>query len=112
MVLERGQEKNWFESNLIVAMTAACRAVAGVALVFWELRVSEPVVNFRLLRNVPLTVGSTMGLVFGIALFGTTFVLPEFTQDLLGYPAYEAGLVLAPRGAGAPGRHAGGRMAL
>jgi DHA2 family multidrug resistance protein len=38
-----------------------------------------------------------MGVVFGIALFGTTFILPQFTQQLLGYPAFEAGLVLAPR---------------
>jgi MFS transporter, DHA2 family, multidrug resistance protein len=38
-----------------------------------------------------------MGIVFGVALFGTTFILPQFTQYLLGYPAFEAGLVLLPR---------------
>src|SRR5690606_8616320 len=58
----------------------------------------EPIINFRILKNVPLSVGSIVGIVFGIGLFGTTFVLPQFTQVLLGYPAFEAGLVLLPRG--------------
>ncbi len=34
---------------------------------------------------------------FGVVLFGTTFLLPQFTQRLLGYPAYQSGMVLAPR---------------
>ena len=38
-----------------------------------------------------------MGLLFGVALFGTTFSLPQLTQRLLRYPAYQAGLVLLPR---------------
>jgi len=96
IVLERGQSENWFESNLIIAGTVICIA-AIIGLVFWELKTDEPVINFRLLRNIPLSIGSGMGIVFGIALFGTTFILPQFTQDLLGYPAFEAGLVLAPR---------------
>jgi MFS transporter, DHA2 family, multidrug resistance protein len=68
-----------------------------MALVFWEFRSEQPVVNFRILRDLPLSLGSFMGIVFGIALFGTTFILPQFTQQLLGYPAFEAGMVLAPR---------------
>ena len=44
-----------------------------------------------------MTLGSAVGVIFGIALFGTTFILPQFTQELLGYPAFQAGLVLAPR---------------
>jgi DHA2 family multidrug resistance protein len=58
------------------------------------------VINLRLLRNFPLTLGSTMGLIFGIGLAGTTFVLPQFTQDLLGYNALQSGLVLLPRAIG------------
>jgi MFS transporter, DHA2 family, multidrug resistance protein len=96
VVLERGQESNWFDSNWIIAGTVVT-VVALFVLVVWELYVREPVVNIRLLRNVPLSVGSGMGLLFGVALFGTTFILPQFTQNLLGYSAYEAGLVLLPR---------------
>jgi DHA2 family multidrug resistance protein len=96
IVLERGEQENWFESNAVLLATIG--TVAALALlVIVELRKSEPVVDFRILKNVPLAVGSGMGLVFGVALFGSTFLLPQFTQDLLGYPAFDAGLILLPR---------------
>jgi len=96
-VLERGQEENWFESNLIVWWTIAT-VVAVAALVAWELRAPEPIVDIRIMRNVPLTVGSVIILIFGIALFGSTFILPQFLQQLLHYTAYDSGMVLLPRG--------------
>ncbi|MBI3089821.1 MAG: DHA2 family efflux MFS transporter permease subunit [Candidatus Tectomicrobia bacterium] len=96
IVLERGQVLNWFESRFIV-VGAIVSGLSLLVLIFAELRTSEPVVNVRILRNVPLTVTSTMGVVFGIGLFGTSFMLPQFTQVLLGYSAFEAGLVLMPR---------------
>jgi DHA2 family multidrug resistance protein len=96
IVLERGHESNWFQSRWITA--GAVLAVAMLTtLVFWELRTKEPIVNFRVLRNIPLSIGAGMGLLFGVALFGTTFSLPQLTQRLLRYPAYQAGLVLLPR---------------
>lgn len=96
IVLERGQENNWFQSRWIT-IAALITIVALTTLVFWELSVQEPIVNFRVLRNIPLSVGAAMGFLFGIAFFGTTFSLPQFTQRLLHYPAYQAGLVLLPR---------------
>ena len=96
IVLERGQSENWFESRYIIMGTAVC-VFSLFGLVYWELKTDEPVVNFRILKNIPLATGCTIGIVFGIALFGTTFIIPQFTQNLLGYSAYNAGLVLAPR---------------
>jgi len=96
VVLERGQEEQWFESSLIVYWTAATLISLGL-LIVWELRCDEPVVNFRVLKDRNLVLGSTMGLIFGVSLFGTTFILPQFTQQILGYPAFESGLALAPR---------------
>lgn len=96
IILERGQEKGWFESRLILAGTIVTALIAA-ALIIWEWTNGEPIVNLRLLKNVPLALGSAIILLFGIALYGTTFVLPQFTQELLGYPAYQAGLVLLPR---------------
>jgi MFS transporter, DHA2 family, multidrug resistance protein len=98
IVLERGQEVDWFASHWIVLGTiVSVLAIAG--LLVWELYVAEPIVNFRLFRNLRLSVGSGMGTVIGFALFGSTFLLPQLTQDVLGYPAYRAGLVLFPRAA-------------
>jgi DHA2 family multidrug resistance protein len=96
VVLERGQENDWFASNLIVAGSIVT-VLSLMVLVLWELRQREPVVNFRLLRNLPLTAGSSIGVLFGVALYGTTFLLPALLQTLLGYDAYDAGLTLLPR---------------
>src|SRR5208282_4497271 len=94
--LERGQQENWFESSWI-AWTAVFTALSLVSLVIWELSVSEPVVNFRIFKNMQFRMGAVVVILFGVALYGTTFILPQFTQQLLNYPAYQAGLVLMPR---------------
>lgn len=96
VVLERGQESDWFASSWIVGATAFT-LVSLALFVIWELRHSEPVVDLRLLRNGPLSAGSTIGLLFGIALFGSTFLLPALLQTVLGYDAYNAGITLLPR---------------
>jgi DHA2 family multidrug resistance protein len=96
IVLERGNEHNWFASRSITVATILT-IVTLIVLVLWELRVREPIVNVRVLRNTALSVGAGVGFLFGIAFFGTTFSLPQLTQHLLHYPAYQAGLVLMPR---------------
>jgi MFS transporter, DHA2 family, multidrug resistance protein len=96
VVLERGQQENWFESDMIRFGTTVF-VLSLLGLIYWEMKTDEPVVNFRILKDKALSLGSFMGVIFGIALFGTTFILPQFTQELLGYPAFEAGLILAPR---------------
>ncbi len=96
VVLERGEEVDWFASNWIVS-GAILAGAALLALVIWELRHDEPIINFRLFRNLPMTVGTSIGALVGFALYGSSFLLPQFTQDLMKYPAYQAGLVLMPR---------------
>jgi DHA2 family multidrug resistance protein len=96
VVLERGQEEDWFASPWITAGTIFTGIVL-VGLIIWEWRAREPILNLRILRNIPLSVGSGIGLAFGVALYGTTFILPQFLQNLLNYPAYQAGLALLPR---------------
>jgi MFS transporter, DHA2 family, multidrug resistance protein len=96
IVLERGNEHNWFASRAILVGTVLTM-VTLMSLVIWELRVREPIVKVRVLRNTALSVGAGVGFLFGIAFFGTTFSLPQLTQHLLHYPAYQAGLVLMPR---------------
>lgn len=96
IVLERGEQADWFASHWIVLGTIVA-VVALVGLVVWELYQGDPIIDFKLLRNIPLSVGSGMGMLIGFALYGSSFLLPQFTQNLLGYPALEAGLVLMPR---------------
>jgi len=94
--LERGQQENWFESSFIL-WAAIITGLSLISLVIWELSVAEPVVNFRVYKNMQFRMGVQVVLLFGVALYGTTFIFPQFTQQLLNYPAYQAGLVLMPR---------------
>jgi len=97
VVLERGQENEWFASNFIL-VTTVITVVALVALVTCEMRVAEPVVDLRLLlRNAPLAAGTGIGVLFGMALYGSTFLLPALLQTMLGYDAFDAGITLLPR---------------
>ena len=96
LVLERGERENWFDSSFIVWMTAVT-CVSLTLLVIWELTTEEPVINLRLLKNIPFTSGSILGLLFGITLFGSTFILPLFLQQIQGYSVMDSGLLQLPR---------------
>ena len=96
IVLERGQENDWFESRGIT-IGALIGAAALLALVFHQLRSSQPVVNLRLLGNGTLAGGCVIGVTLGTTYYGTTFMLPQFTQNLLGYPPLQSGIALLPR---------------
>jgi DHA2 family multidrug resistance protein len=96
IVLERGEREQWFESTFIV-VTAVVAGVTLAALVLWELSVEDPVIHFRLLKNVPFTAGTCLGAIFGVTLFGSFFVLALFLQRLQGYSVMDSGLFQAPR---------------
>jgi MFS transporter, DHA2 family, multidrug resistance protein len=97
IMLDKGQEDDWFASHFIAAM--AVIAVAGLlAFVVWELRAPEPMVRLRLFRHRTFAVGSSFSLILFFGLYGSIVLLPLFMQTLLGFPAVTAGLWNAPRG--------------
>lgn len=96
IVLERGQEVNWFSSHWILVGTVVA-VLALVGLVIWEWLNPEPIINFRMFKNFLLSVGTTYSSMVGFALFGSSFILPALVEQLLDYPALQAGLVLIPR---------------
>ena len=96
LMLEKGQDQDWFQSSLIVWL-AAC-ALAGLALFVWhELRTDRPAVDLSIFRNVPFSSATALGGVLGMGLMGALFLLPLFLQQLLGYTAMKSGLALSPR---------------
>jgi DHA2 family multidrug resistance protein len=95
LVLDRGQIEDWFGSTFIC--WALGIGVAGwMATVIWELRVKDPVIDFRLLANRNFAIASVMFFIFGFGLFGSTTLIPQMLQSLYGYRAIDAGLVLGP----------------
>jgi len=99
IMLDKGQQEDWFSSNFIV--TLAVIAVVGLTVfVIRELRFDEPLVDFRLLRYSTFSAGVFVGAVLGFVLFGSLVLLPLFMQQLLGFPAVTAGVWTSPRGIG------------
>lgn len=94
-VLEHGQQDDWFEDSLIV--TLSLTALFGLILFIWrELVYEHPIVNLRVLRDSNLRIGTIMTFILGFGLFGSTFIIPIYTQSILGWTATDAGLLLIP----------------
>src|SRR6202011_4721053 len=85
----------WFGSAFI-SWLLAIALIGWIATVVWELRVKEPVIEFRLLANRNFAIASILFLIFGVGLFGSTTLIPQILQSLYGYRAIDAGLVLGP----------------
>ncbi len=97
LVLDKGQEEDWFHSHFIVG----CSLVAASALssfVLWEWNHKNPIVDVRLFRDRSFATANLMMLVLGLSLYGTTVLLPQFTQIMMGYTAQQAGMALSPGG--------------
>ena len=97
VVLDKGQEDDWFGSNLI-AWSVAISAAALLGVTWWELRVKNPIVDLRLFREPNFAIANVLMFGLGFALFGSTVLVPQFLQALMGYTATESGKVLSPSG--------------
>jgi len=97
ITFDRGEREDWFSSPLILG-SGIIAAVSLVSLVIWELNHDDPVVDLRLLknRNFALTIGVMA--ITGMILFGTTQLIPQMLQQVLGYSALDAGLALTAGG--------------
>jgi DHA2 family multidrug resistance protein len=95
VTLDRGQIDDWFGSTLICWMLAIA-IIGWIVTVFWEIRLKEPVIDFRLLANRNFAIAAILFFVFGFGLFGSTTLIPQMLQSLYGYRAIDAGLVLGP----------------
>ena len=95
VVLDKGQEEDWFHSSFVVGFSLAA-AVGLVSFVLWTLRSKEPLVDLRLFRNPNFAASNAMMLMLGIALYGTTVLLPQFIQVIMHWNATTAGMALSP----------------
>ncbi|MFD1001812.1 DHA2 family efflux MFS transporter permease subunit [Ohtaekwangia kribbensis] len=94
-VLEKGQEHDWFEDVWIILFSVV--AVLGVYLFIWrELVAKDPAVELRVLKDKNLAIGTVLSFILGFGLYGSTFVIPLFTQNSLGWTAFQSGLMLVP----------------
>lgn len=94
-VLEKGHDEDWFSSSLIILFTIT--AGLGAFFFIWrEMTFRNPVVNLRVLKNGNLRVGTILSFIMGFGLYGSTFIIPLYTQATLGWTATQAGLLMIP----------------
>ena len=97
IMLDKGQEDDWFGSRFIV--TLAIIAVVGLTIFFWrELSIDHPVLDLRLFgrRNVGMT--QLVMFMVGVALYSSTVLIPQFLQEIMGYSARQAGMAVSSGG--------------
>ena len=94
-MLERGERLDWFASGS-VRLLAITSALSLITFIWHELNTDHPVVDLRILKSRQLAVGVVFGLVLGVCLYATVFVLPVYLQQIRHFTANQTGLVILP----------------
>lgn len=97
ILLDKGNELDWFESPTILTLTAVA-VVCLSMLVVWELTDAHPIVDLHLLKNRNFLVGTLVLTIGYMVFFGNVVILPLWLQTNMGYTATWAGLAAAPIG--------------
>lgn len=94
-VLEHGQQDDWFNDTTITTLSII--SFLGLFFFIWRETVYKyPIVNLKVLTDQNLKIGTIMCFILGFGLYGSTFIIPIYTQAILGWTATDAGLLLIP----------------
>jgi DHA2 family multidrug resistance protein len=97
IVLDKGERDDWFASNFV--RTCGLISLAGLILaVYWEVREKDPVVDLSLLKNRNFGISAFLMFMVGVILLGSTVLIPQYLQLVMGYSATDAGLAISPGG--------------
>lgn len=97
IVLDKGNDEDWFASNFIIA-TSIIAAISAAAFLIWELNEEEPIVNLHIFRNRNFTVGTiAYALAYGVFI-GGGLLIPLWLQTQMHYTAVWAGFATVPQG--------------
>jgi DHA2 family multidrug resistance protein len=94
-MMDRGEDDDWFGSTMICVFAGL--AVFGIlGAIAWLLYARKPIVNIRVLADRNLALCSVLMVVMAMVLYGSAVVVPQLAQQVLGYTATLAGLILSP----------------
>lgn len=97
VVLDKGERDDWLASNFIRVCLAI--SIAGlIVAVIWELTHKDPVVDLSLLKDRNFAVAGFLMFMVGVVLLGSTVLIPQYLQLVMGYSATLAGLAISPGG--------------
>ena len=97
ILLDKGQEDDWFGSNFITTLVIIA-ATCLISLVIWEWRHKTPIIDVRMFKAFNFASANVMMFMLGILLFSSLVLMPQFLQTLLGYTSELAGLALSAGG--------------
>ena len=97
ILLDKGQEDDWFGSSFITTLVVIA-AASLISLVVWEFYEKSPIIDVRMFKTFNFASASLMMFVLGIMLFSSLVLMPQFLQTLLGYTSQLAGLALSAGG--------------
>ena len=97
ILLDKGQEDDWFGSNFITTLVIVS-AVCLISLVIWEWFHKAPIIDVHLFKAFNFASANVMMFMLGILLFSSLVLMPQFLQSLLGYTSELAGLALSAGG--------------
>jgi MFS transporter, DHA2 family, multidrug resistance protein len=91
----------WNTGGWTSTFIVTCFAIAFVSLVVFlitEFTVKHPILELNLMKSFNYSMANIVLFIFGFSVFGSTFLLPLYLQDSLGYTAYQAGAIYLPMG--------------
>jgi MFS transporter, DHA2 family, multidrug resistance protein len=97
VVLDKGQQDDWFNSPFIVLFSIVS-ALSLLLLIYVELKHEQPIINLRLFKDISFSAGNLVMFMVGFCLYSSIMLIPLFLQTLMGYNATLSGMVLAPGG--------------
>src|SRR5258705_6749015 len=99
LVLDLGERQDWLDSSIIFTL-AVLAVVMLVAFVIRELNAEEPILDLRVFMDRNFGVASLAIFLIGLGFNSSILLVALYTQKILGYDAWTAGLTLAPGGLG------------
>ena len=100
LILDRGQEDDWFGA-LWIRYAFATMVICFIWFVISQFTTAKPVTDLTIFKNRNFAMGSILIFLFGGCIYGAVTILPLFYQNLMAYDAFSSGLAVSPRGIGA-----------
>ncbi|CAM3139894.1 MFS transporter [Komagataeibacter xylinus] len=97
VAVDRGEDEDWFGSRIIVTMAILAFLGIGGAII-WLLRAKNPAVDLRVFKDRNFAVGTGLMGAVGTLLYSSAIIVPQFSQQIMGYTATLSGLILSPGG--------------